>query len=455
LHKSLGAEANEKSMIVFEQLELIPPILRALREEGYVNPTPIQAQAIPFVLDGRDLFGAAQTGTGKTAAFSLPILQILSEEQPEYNGREIRALILAPTRELAIQIGENIKAYSRYLNLRFAVIFGGVPQRPQVDAIRRGVDILVATPGRLQDLHQQGLVRLEYTEIVVLDEADRMLDMGFINDIKRIMALVPVQRQTLLFSATLPPEIKDLMGKFLKKPAHVEVSPVSTTVDKIAQSLYMVSRAEKRNLLYHVLSSDPFEQAIVFTRTKHGADKVARELSKRGIRAEALHGNKSQNNRQRTMGDFKAKRLKVLIATDIASRGIDVDDLSHVINYDLPDTPETYVHRIGRTGRAGASGKAISFSCEEDFDTLRDIQKHLKKNIPLFTDHPFHLDEKELIIKAQTSEKPIVNKRGDSSQRPKPNHDRNSQFTRPPKPKKKGKTPDGRFKTKKAGKPRI
>jgi ATP-dependent RNA helicase RhlE len=431
-------------MIVFEQLELIPPILKALREEGYTNPTPIQAQAIPFVLEGRDLFGAAQTGTGKTAAFSLPILQILAEEEPRMNGREIRALILAPTRELAIQIGDSIKSYGRYLNLRHTVIFGGVPQRPQVDALRRGVDILVATPGRLQDLHQQGLIFFDHVEIVVLDEADRMLDMGFIQDIKRILTLIPPKRQTLLFSATLPPEIKDLMGKFLKKPAHVEVSPVSSTAESIAQSLLFVSRTEKRNLLFHVLSESDFDQALVFTRTKHGADKVARELSKRGIRAEALHGNKSQNARQRTMGDFKSKRLKVLIATDIASRGIDVEELSHVINFDLPETPETYVHRIGRTGRAGAKGKAISFCAEDEMEQLRDIQKHLKRSIPLTTDHPFHIEEKELLIMALADQKPTVKKRSDKGHGVERSYSRPSQ----PKPKKKGKSPDNRFQRK-------
>ncbi len=376
--------------MTFENLDLIAPLLKALKEEGYENPTPIQEKSIPHILANRDIFGAAQTGTGKTAAFALPILQLLSA-QVQQGNRNIRSLILAPTRELAIQIGESIQAYGKHTGLRHTVIFGGVPQRSQVEAIRRGVDILVATPGRLIDLHNQRLLKLDRVQIFVLDEADRMLDMGFIHDVRRIIPLIPIQRQTLLFSATLPSEIKELMGKILKNPIHIEVTPVASTAERVGQSMYFVTRDQKRNLLHHVLTEQDINSVLVFTRTKHGADKVARELTKRGIPAEAIHGNKSQNSRQRTLGDFKSKKLRVLIATDIASRGIDVDQLSHVINFDLPDTPETYIHRIGRTGRAGAEGLALSFCSEDDVDMLKDIQRHLKSTIPVFKDHPFHI----------------------------------------------------------------
>ncbi len=375
----------------FDQLDLIDPIRKALKEEGYTQPTPIQSQSIPAILSGRDLFGAAQTGTGKTAAFSIPLLQLLAQRVPS-GRREVRSLILAPTRELAIQIGESIAAYGRHLNLRHSVIFGGVSQHSQVEALRRGVDILVATPGRLQDLHNQRLVNLSHVEIFILDEADRMLDMGFIADVKRIIPLLPANRQTLLFSATLPKEIRELMMRILRNPVFVEVTPVTATADKVEQQLYYVNRETKRDLLHHVLSEADVSSALVFTRTKHGADKVAKDLSKRGIQAEAIHGNKSQNARQRALGDFRSGRLKVLVATDIASRGIDVEELSHVINFDLPDTPETYIHRIGRTGRAGASGKAWSFCAAEDLHLLNDIQKHTKSKLPLTMDHPFHAE---------------------------------------------------------------
>jgi ATP-dependent RNA helicase RhlE len=385
------SETAQTQRMNFSQMGLIDPLLKALNEEGYHTPTPIQVQSIPPVLEGRDLFGAAQTGTGKTAAFSLPILQRLSAEQVK-GQREIRCLILAPTRELAIQIGESIRAYGRHLPLRHAVIFGGVGQRPQVDEIRRGLDILVATPGRLQDLHNQGLVKLSHVSILVLDEADRMLDMGFIHDVRRIIALLPAKRQTLLFSATLPKEIRELMTRILHNPALVEVTPVSTTAERIDQEICYVKREEKRDLLEHVIRDTNENSVLVFTRTKHGADKVARDLSKRGIGAEAIHGNKSQNARQRALGDFKDGKLRVLVATDIAARGIDVEELGLVVNFDLPDTPETYVHRIGRTGRAGASGLAVSFCSAEDEHLLIDIRRHLKQPLSPRTDHPFHAE---------------------------------------------------------------
>jgi len=377
----------------FESLNLIAPLLKALKEENYEQPTPIQAQAIPHVLDGRDIFGAAQTGTGKTAAFTLPILQLLSA-QPAAHNRPIRTLILAPTRELAIQIDESIKSYGRHLNLRNAVIFGGVPQRPQTEALRKGVDILVATPGRLIDLINQRFVSLKHLEILVLDEADRMLDMGFIHDVRRIIALVPPKRQNLLFSATLPKEIKELISKILHNPVHIEVVPASTTAERIEQELYYVSKENKKDLLHHLVVNGGIKRVLVFSRTKHGADKVVKDLNKRGVAAAAIHGNKSQNARQRSLSDFKDNKIQVLIATDIAARGIDVDELTHVINYDLPDTPETYVHRIGRTGRAGSSGRAWSFCSDEELDELKDILKHLKQDLPVNAKHPFHIDLK-------------------------------------------------------------
>lgn len=377
----------------FESLNLIAPLLKALKEENYEHPTPIQAQSIPHVLDGRDIFGAAQTGTGKTAAFTLPILQLLSA-QPAVHNRPIRALILAPTRELAIQIDESIKSYGRHLNLRHAVIFGGVPQRPQTETLRRGVDILVATPGRLIDLINQRFVSLKHLEILVLDEADRMLDMGFIHDVRRIIALLPPKRQNLLFSATLPKEIKELISKILHNPVHIEVVPASTTAERIDQELYYVSKENKKDLLHHLVISGGKNRVLVFSRTKHGADKVVKDLNKRGVAAAAIHGNKSQNARQRSLNDFKDNKIQVLIATDIAARGIDVDELTHVINYDLPDTPETYVHRIGRTGRAGASGRAWSFCSDEELDELKDILRHLKQDLPVNTNHPYHIDLK-------------------------------------------------------------
>lgn len=380
----------------FENLNLIEPLLKALQQEGYTTPTPIQEQAIPIVLRGKDLLGCAQTGTGKTAAFSLPILQKLYKTDQKKN---IKALILTPTRELAIQIGECFEAYGRYTGIKHTVIFGGVSQKPQTDALRGGVQILVATPGRLLDLIDQNYISLKSLDFFVLDEADRMLDMGFIHDIKRILKLLPVRRQTLFFSATMPPEIEKLANSMLTNPEKVEVTPASSTVDTISQSVYFVEKQQKKDLLIHLLKNPSIESVLIFTRTKHGADKLARILTKSGIGAEAIHGNKTQNARQRALTNFKNHTLRVLIATDIAARGIDVDLLSHVINYELPNIPETYVHRIGRTGRAGHEGTAISFCESEELPYLKDIQKLIGKNIPVVKDHPFITQEG---IKAQS-----------------------------------------------------
>lgn len=387
--------------MTFEQLELIEPIQKALTKEGYTIPTPIQAEAIPYVLDGYDLLGCAQTGTGKTAAFSIPIIQNLYNERQHGKVRGIKALILTPTRELAIQIGESFTAYGKYTGVRHTVIFGGVGQKPQTDALERGVDVLIATPGRLLDLINQGFISLKYLDYFVLDEADRMLDMGFIHDIKRILPLLPKKRQSLFFSATMPPEIERLAGTILHEPQKVEVTPASSTVDKIDQSVYFVEKAEKVSLLTHLLKDSSLESVLVFTRTKHGADKVARVLAKANIGAEAIHGNKSQTARQRALTNFKDHTTRVLIATDIAARGIDVDHLSHVINYELPNVPETYVHRIGRTGRAGRSGVAYSFCDAEEVLYLKDIQKLIGKQIPVAGGNEFETAD----VKAAVAEK--------------------------------------------------
>lgn len=387
--------------MTFEQLELIEPIQKALTKEGYTIATPIQAEAIPYVLDGYDLLGCAQTGTGKTAAFSIPIIQNLYNERQHGKVRGIKALILTPTRELAIQIGESFTAYGKYTGVRHTVIFGGVGQKPQTDALERGVDVLIATPGRLLDLINQGFISLKYLDYFVLDEADRMLDMGFIHDIKRILPLLPKKRQSLFFSATMPPEIERLAGTILHEPQKVEVTPASSTVDKIDQSVYFVEKAEKVSLLTHLLKDSSLESVLVFTRTKHGADKVARVLAKANIGAEAIHGNKSQTARQRALTNFKDHTTRVLIATDIAARGIDVDHLSHVINYELPNVPETYVHRIGRTGRAGRSGVAYSFCDAEEVPYLKDIQKLIGKQIPVAGGNEFETAD----VKAAVAEK--------------------------------------------------
>lgn len=381
--------------MTFQELQLIAPLLKALNEEEYTNPTPIQEQAIPAVLAGRDVFGCAQTGTGKTAAFSLPIVQRLHEQRAKSGGKkQILSLILTPTRELALQIKENIDAYSRYTAIRCVGIVGGVSQRAQELDLQRGADILIATPGRLIDLINQKLVDLRHVRILVLDEADRMLDMGFINDVKKIIAAMPKERQTLFFSATMPPEITRLVNSLLKDPVKVEITPVSSTVDRIEQSIYLVDKVNKQKLLGDLMQDASIISALVFTRTKHGADRVARLLDRVGVTAQAIHGNKSQNARQNALSNFKNGTTRVLVATDIAARGIDIEDLSHVINFNLPNISETYVHRIGRTGRNGMSGIAISFCEYEELPYLKDIQKLIRKTIPEVTDHPYPMQIK-------------------------------------------------------------
>lgn len=377
----------------FNELKLIPPLLKALEKQGYEQPTPIQEQAIPPVLAGRDVLGCAQTGTGKTAAFAIPILQTLNAA-PLYKGaaKRIRSLILTPTRELALQIYESFVSYGEFLPLRCCVIFGGVSQKPQEEQLKRGVDILVATPGRLNDLIGQGLINLRDIEVFVLDEADRMLDMGFIHDVKRIIAQTPPKKQTLLFSATMPPEITAIVQSVLVNPVKVAVAPVSSTVDAIEQSVYFVDKNNKRELLKYLLKNPAITSALVFTRTKHGADRVVRELVHGGFKAAAIHGDKSQGARQAALASFKGGSIRVLVATDIAARGIDIYELSHVINFDLPNIPETYVHRIGRTGRAGLSGIAISFCDIEEKPYLMDILKLIKRDIPAVTDHPYPME---------------------------------------------------------------
>ena len=375
----------------FETLNIIEPILKSLKEEGYSVPTPIQEQAIPIVLQGTDLIGCAQTGTGKTAAFAVPILQILSKNKSFDRKKKIRSLIVTPTRELAIQIEESFKTYGRYTGLTCTVVFGGVNQNPQTKALRTGVDILVATPGRLLDLMNQGFVSLKDIEIFVLDEADRMLDMGFIHDVRRIISALPQKRQSLFFSATMPPEIVRLAGSIVYKPVKVEVTPSASTVDIVEQFVYFIARGNKNSLLLELLKGDKIKTALVFTRTKYGADKVVRVLKKKNISAEAIHGNKAQNARQKALSGFKAQTTRVLVATDIAARGIDVDDLEYVINFEIPNISETYVHRIGRTGRAGAKGTAISFCDAEEKEYLKDIEKLITKKIQVVDDHPFPL----------------------------------------------------------------
>jgi ATP-dependent RNA helicase RhlE len=374
----------------FNKLQLIEPVLKALSNEGYTKPTPVQEQSIPVILQEKDLLGCAQTGTGKTAAFAIPLLQLMHQQHTSAdNRRTIKTLILTPTRELAIQIGESFKAYGKYLDLRHLVIFGGVSQYQQVSSLRRGVDTLIATPGRLLDLLSQRHVSLQDIKFLVLDEADRMLDMGFVQDVKRIISKLPSQRQTLFFSATMPPEILQLANSLLKHPVKVEVTPPATTVDMTQQALYYVEKHNKKSLLIHLLKDDSIKTMLVFARTKHGADRITKDLNRAGIRAEAIHGDKSQNSRQSALQNFKTRRTRILVATDIAARGIDIDDMTHVLNYELPNIPETYVHRIGRTGRAGASGIAISFCGYEEKLFLKDIQKLISKIIPVVKGHAF------------------------------------------------------------------
>jgi len=380
-----------KHDIQFKSLNIIEPILKAVREEGYTAPTAIQVQAIPIVLQGTDLLGCAQTGTGKTAAFAIPILQLLSANKTYHKKRKVRSLIVTPTRELAIQIGESFKAYGRHTGLTYIVIFGGVHQNPQTSALHNGVDIVIATPGRLLDLMNQGHLTLHDVEIFVLDEADRMLDMGFIHDVKRILAALPKKRQSLFFSATILPEIIKLASTILHNPSKVSVTPDSLTVDIIKQSVYFVDKGNKNALLVEILKDKDIKTALVFTRTKHGADKVMQNLLRHHIKAEAIHGNKAQNARQRALSNFKAQTTRVLVATDIAARGIDVDDMEYVINFEMPNVPETYVHRIGRTGRAGAKGTAFSFCDAEEKAYLRDIEKLIAQKIPIVENHPFPL----------------------------------------------------------------
>lgn len=401
--------------MTFENLEVCAPILQALKKEGYTTPTPIQEKSIPIVLKGGDLLACAQTGTGKTAAFSIPILQKLAENIQEGNKRKIRALIVTPTRELAIQIGESLTAYGSGLPLRSTVIFGGVSQHAQVNRLKSGIDILVATPGRLLDLIAQGEISLRHLEVFVLDEADRMLDMGFIHDVKKLLKVIPEKRQSLFFSATMPPAIVELAGTILNDPDKVEVTPVSSTAEKIDQEIYLVDKQNKNALLLHILENPEIETALVFTRTKHGADKVARLLVKNKIKAEAIHGNKAQNARQRALTNFKNKDIRILVATDIAARGIDVDSLAYVINFEIPNIPETYVHRIGRTGRAGLEGMAMSFCDHEEIAYLKDIEKLIKLHIPRNEEHPFPM-ENAPAVDAKPAKKPQQN----SQRRPNP-----------------------------------
>ena len=404
--------------MTFKDLQLSPLLLKALEEKGYITPSPIQQQAIPYALAGRDVLGCAQTGTGKTAAFALPIIQnLMKPSDKKHSKKVIRSLILTPTRELALQIAENLNEYGSHTQVRSAVIFGGVSANPQIKELRRGIDILVATPGRLNDLIGQGEISLSHVEIFVLDEADRMLDMGFIHDVKKILTLLPAKKQTLFFSATMPAEIQALTEKLLKNPARVEVTPVSSTVDIIDGSLYYVDKENKRALLVHLLKREAITSTLVFTRTKHGADRVAKFLTKNKVNAAAIHGDKSQGARQKALNQFKSGEIQVLVATDIAARGIDIEELSCVINYDLPNVPETYVHRIGRTGRAGLGGRAISFSDIEEKEYVKDIEKLIGKTIPVVEDHPFPLSV-FIVPPKETKPRPLKNARKNDGKRP-------------------------------------
>lgn len=397
----------------FTDLNLNPAILKALKDENYSEPTAIQEKAIPWALKRQDVLGSAQTGTGKTAAFAVPILHHLIEDLEGARGRrKILSLVVTPTRELAIQIGENFSAYSKYTNLKNTVIFGGVPQGAQVKALERGVDVLIATPGRLLDLMDQGFISLQDIKYFVLDEADRMLDMGFINDIKKLLVKLPKKRQTLFFSATMPPKIQKLSEEILINPKKVAVNPVSSTAETIQQSLYMTNKSSKNDLLLHILDNAEMVQVLLFSRTKHGADKIVRNLQKKRIKSAAIHGNKSQNQRQKALNDFKDGRIRLLVATDIAARGIDIDKLQYVINYDIPNEPETYVHRIGRCGRAGEEGVAISICEPEENAYVRDIEKLIKQKIEVIeenpypqTDRPMNAEEKKAFEKEKQRRK--------------------------------------------------
>lgn len=405
----------------FTDLKIIKPILDALEKEGYQHPTPIQEKAIPSVLEKRDLLGSAQTGTGKTAAFAIPILQNLSENSG--NHKQIKALILTPTRELAIQIEENFQSYGRNLPLKSLVIFGGVKQHQQEQNLKKGVDILIATPGRLLDFINQGIIKLQHLQIFVLDEADRMLDMGFVHDVKRVLKHLPAKRQNLFFSATMPSEIAKLASEILVNPVKAEVAPVSSTADTINQSIYFVEKDNKTDLLIHLLKNPKLDQVLVFSRTKYGADKIAKKLMKSNISAQAIHGDKSQNARQNALNNFKEKKTRVLVATDIAARGIDIDELKYVVNYELSDVSETYVHRIGRTGRAGSEGTSFSFVDGLDLANLRNTEKLIGKKIPVVKDHPFHTDNL-VEMKRDSNNKPFVPK-------PKPQSKENISYKKP------------------------
>jgi ATP-dependent RNA helicase RhlE len=399
--------------MLFEDLSLSKSIQKAVFEEGYLNPTPIQEQSIPIVLSGKDLIGCAQTGTGKTAAFAIPIIHQLHRiVGSTKKAKQIRALIVTPTRELAVQIGQNFETYGKYTNLTQLTIFGGVSQNPQVDALKKGIDVLVATPGRLLDLQKQGFIDLDHLHTLVLDEADQMLDMGFVNDVKKIVKLTPKNRQTLLFSATMPIAIRELAEMFLTDPETVTVSPVSSTAENVEQRIYFVDKTEKRNLLYHLIKTEELSNVLVFSRTKHGADNVVKALRKNNIAAEAIHGDKSQNARQRVLDAFKNKEVGVLVATDIAARGIDIDQLPFVINFDIPNIPETYVHRIGRTGRAGNGGIAISFCGKDELGYWKDIQKLIKVDVKTISDHQYQWHEGS---PEATSEKPKNSNRSGSA----------------------------------------
>lgn len=382
--------------MLFEDLSLSNSIQRAVHEEGYTSPTPIQEKAIPHILAGKDLVGCAQTGTGKTAAFAIPIIHNLHRiVGSSKKQKEIRCLVVTPTRELAVQIGESFDTYGKYTNLRQLTIFGGVSQVPQVDQLKKGIDILIATPGRLLDLHKQGFIDFDHLHYLVLDESDLMLDMGFINDVRKIVKLVPTNRQTLLFSATMPMAIRELADTFLNKPEYVSVTPISSTAEIIEQQIYFVDKSDKRALLYHLIRNENLSNVLVFVRTKHGADNVVKALKKHGVNAEAIHGDKSQNARQRVLDNFKNKEISVLVATDIAARGIDIESLPYVINFDLPNIPETYVHRIGRTGRAGNGGISISFCGKDEEPYWKDIQKLIKVNVKTIKDHPYPWKDEE------------------------------------------------------------
>lgn len=439
----------------FEDLKVAEPILKALKDKGYTEPTPIQEQAIPIILQEQDVLGCAQTGTGKTAAFAVPIIQLLNENPS--NGKPIiKSLIVTPTRELAIQIDENVKEYSKYTNLKHTVIFGGVGQHPQVEKLKRGVDILTATPGRLLDLIDQGYIDLSQIQIFVLDEADRMLDMGFINDIRKLLKLLPEKRQSLFFSATMPSSIVKLSSTILKNPKSLEVTPASSTAETVQQYLYYTNKSTKKQLLHHILGNEDMDQVLVFTRTKHGADRVVRDLKKANISAAAIHGDKAQNQRQNALGHFKEGKVRVLVATDIAARGIDIDKLKYVIQYEVPNLPETYVHRIGRSGRAGEEGIAIAL-CEPDENAyVKDVEKLTGQKLEVISDNPFPQTDKPMTAaekkefekeKQRKKQEYFANKRAGGGGR-----DRGSRGGQP-KAKSKGNSSQGGQRTKDSGKP--